>query len=373
MTSHYDDDAFELTFENAVSEAHTRAERGNEPSGKTWGTIRRELSANQMRAETADPRALGPDLAVEHSTTERTHSMDAAYAPQFLPGSSANRQRFGWMALMAAGLVGLMIITNLWINGGSPGDDRNDLAWAPGMGTPESSDSTTPIASPPVYIYGPEFACNVEPLTEQQVFDIVMNPEREYLRRSGDQRTKSSDRLDEGQTLWFKSYEQGPMNRDQYVYPDDDKKYAEIENAANTFWNCMMTGSALQMWSLMDPYVVQREILIQYPVLRDEATIRKHIQEWGPRRYSAQLFVSFEDLGNQDPLTAQRFVTDSADAIMITSDRESKEVTSAIVVMQPHPDSRLDRRFDVEMYMRPTPDGGWWVVSLNYPYAFGMG
>lgn len=375
MTSNHDQDAFEFRFEGAVNAAHLRRERGDAPSPRAWKTIHAGLPESMTRAETADPRAIGPDLEVDHATTERKRRMDATLAP--LSGGYARQQprRIGWMALLAAGLVGIMIITSVWLNGGGvPPDTGSNLAWAPGTGTPDSSlELASPAASPPVYTYGPEYACDVEPLTADQVFDIVMNPAREFERRRGEDHSPTTERLEEGNGTWFRHYEQGALSREQYVPLEENALHAEIEDAANTFWNCMMTGTTFQMWSLMTPYAVQHEILLQYPVLRDEETLRQHIEEWGPRRYSANLYVAFLDLGNVDPILATRIVADGWDSIMVTTDRQTDEVTSAIVVMWPHPDSGLDGLDSVEIFMMPTPDGQWWVGSINFPFHTGRG
>lgn len=284
----------------------------------------------------------------------------------------ANRGLFAWVAFA---LVGILVASSLlWYGQTPPDNDRNELAWAPGMGTPESSiGRESPAASPQAYEYGPEYACEVEPLTADQVFDIVMNPGREFERRRGDQRSASTERREEGRIHQFKHYDQGRLNREQYITAEGHDTYGEIEDAANTFWNCMMTGTTFQMWALMNPYIVQHEILFQYPVIREEATLRSHIEQWGPRRYSANLYVAFEDFGNIDPIIATRTVSDEWDSIMITTDRQTGEATSAIVVMQPSPDSGLDGLASVEVSLMPTFDGGWWVASINYPHHVGRG
>lgn len=374
MTSQHTQDAFEIRFESAVTDMHQRTPRGNQPPASVWEAI--HAGVRETRADAADPRAPGPDPAPVSRKTRRMRkesSMDMTLNPGMAaPQPQAGRGLFTWAAVA---LVGMLVISSLlWYGQIPPGNDGNELAWAPTTGTPESFIGVaSPAASPQVYEYGPEYACNVAPLTSEQVFDIVMNPVREYERRMGEDRSDTGERLEEARINQFTHYEQGRMNREQYIPAEGNDSYAEIEQAANTFWNCLMTGTAFQMWSLMNPYAVQLEILMQYPVLRDEETLRTHIEEWGPRRYSANLYHAFPDLGNVDPLLATRMVTDSWDSIMITTDRQTGQVTSAIVVMQPHPDSGQNRLEDVEISLIPTPDGQWWVGSLNYPHLIGRG
>src|SRR5699024_10166049 len=105
---------------------------------------------------------------------------------------------------------------------------------------------------------------------EDQVFEIVMNPTRERIRRGSDVNDPRIDKYHEDSSWLFNQFLDRQSNT-TYVPVEDQGMRQSLIEASNQFWNCMMTGTSFQMWALMDPANVQREILMLYPVIRDEA------------------------------------------------------------------------------------------------------
>ena len=274
--------------------------------------------------------------------------MDAAYAPQFLPGSSANCRRFGWIALMAAGLVGLMIITSLWINGGSPRDDRNDLAWAPGMGTPESSPVSTG-------------ACTVEPLTVDEVMETVMNPNNGYI-RLGMPRVPASESMWEPEDDYL--LEQMPADRiakdgtneSMFELAEGDTA-SDLMETGNDIWTCMTEGSAFQVWGLMDPILVQQVILDKFPVIRTEVGLRAYIEETGPKLFretSAKRFSALSRFTSAQTAEAQEIRTS-----------EMLVANASITYVRVDLADESDNGFVFRLYLREVAPGVWTIYDLT--------
>lgn len=351
MSSQHDNDAFEMRFEDAIRKMHTRTAGGEEPNPGLWTSIRSQMGET-ARAETADSRAIGPDRSVASATTERNNTMDATLAP--LSGGFARQQPRGisWMVLLAAGLVGIMIVSSVWLNGGStPPNGRDDLAWAPGMGTPESS----PVA---------EYGCDVDPLTEEEAVQIILNPFNEVLRLQGDvdQVTNTPKYMEWGEpdlSIWTSG--QIP------VASDDDARDEAVE-AANEFWECLATGTTLQVWALMAPQTVQYEVLLKFPVIRSERDIRGYVAEFGNTqyRYSEGQF-GFGPAGWEDPNDGMRIAASEPKAIRVTKQDQFAAGRFATVPMFPVEGNMLAPEVSTNLYLQQYPAGEWRVVSSRPP------
>lgn len=369
MTSDYEHDAFEIQFEEAVQKAHKHTDRGDVPSGRTWTSIRSQLG-NPSQAETADPRAFGRDREVVHSTVERNNNMDATFMPRTFDGLQKPSRRFGWMSVLAAGLVGLMIVTSLWMSGGMPPQDNGiDLAWAPGMGTAlPSIGLASPVTSPQAITYGPGYACTVEPLTTNEVLDTVLNPERGYVRLGGEGIFPDDDYQESRGT-------NGVITLDvrNHFQPAGDADAAlEASEAADQFWNCLMTGTAYQVWALSSPELVQSEVLLNLPVVRTEEDIIHFIEEWGPRRYSAGLGLIWPDLGGLDPIQiTMRANMNPSEVKMASTSINGAENDLALVPLFPLPESNSSQLNYAELTMRKHPNGQWIITGYGFPNAGG--
>lgn len=364
MSSPHADDAFTIKFDDAVGSMHQRSYRGNKPSGGLWNDIRSQMQPNGVGPtpiSTATPPRQRGVAPVAGTSTPRHGSRLKTNLRVPMRGSST------WVAL---GLVVLLVVSGLYLNQLPKTDTReNQVAWAPGTTVPNPADeivTASPWASPTAIGYGPEFACNVEPLTAGIIFDMVVNPERESIRRGGDRAIRDLEKPAEsgGNSLYWRPLFE---NKEQFYGTDDPSIRQPIVDTANLFWNCLMTGTAYQVWTLMDPSSVQDEILAQYPVFLDDVTLRAHIEKWGPMRYSASRHHVFPDLGGLDPIQVSRHADDSFGSVTISVPPGEDTPQSAIVIMIPHSDSGKSILGYQKLLLSRAPDGTWWVVAIYFP------
>lgn len=369
MSSPHTDDAFAFQFDDAVDAMHHHTQRGSRPSAGLWGDIR-----SQMHTNTSEP-IIAPNARDEWRSSHRTHAQAINPQPRrgpAWPRSTSLAQRRRVTTWITIGLVVGLIVSGLYLNLYLPTENNNQqLAWAPGTVTTNPADEiaiASPFASPSAIEYGPEYACNVEPLTADIVLDMVINPDRELVRRgltttdSYLSKPHESVREAGGWNYVFTA-------RDLFGTPQDAELTKIINNAANQFWNCLMTGTSYQVWATMDPSTVQYEILGYFPVFRDEAGLRAYIEKWGPEPYNARGPLAFPDLGNVDPIGASMYADESFGATTVSHVVGSSpdNTMSAIVIMMPHPDSGRSPLNYRELLLSRAPDGTWWVVAINFP------
>lgn len=357
MTHRSDDHTIEDAIDSAIQDMHQQMPRGNRPGARAWNQVAEAAGIPQGDADVVSTSA------THHDFTQAEERMRGSYGAM-----SESSGHLGWTTWVAAALIVAMIGASFWYLQPESGDDPYDsIALAPG--TPDSSTleplalaspSASPRADEYIPVYGPEFACNVEPLTEEEVYQIVLNPRNAWVAKGAESYAWDSG-MSEGTDRWYSTV----LARDasySYVASNEVLVTGPITEAANTFWNCLMTGSAFQVWSLMEPSAVQHEILKLYPVMRDEATLRMHIMEWGPRRYSAALYVTFQDFGNTPPFDASMHVGEEYGSVRIGYNQG--EPWRAVVTMVNHPESEWARQYD--LFLEIAPDGTWWVSMIFY-------
>lgn len=364
MNSNHDQDAFEFRFEGAVNEIHARTDRANNPSSRAWATIRAGLPKNVQRAETADPRAMAADPAPVSCKTQRMRKesdMDTALNPGMAaPPLRANRRLFAWVAIA---LVGVMIASTFFLNGQTPpGGDGNDLAWAPGLGTPEGPvDLASPAASPQAYEYGSEYACEVEPLSADQVMEIVLNPLHAYEERGHEYNFDPPlPEHREEQPADRNTWTTVPMSAVVGTDLSD-----ELEEFGNTFWSCLLTGTTYQVWGMMDPTHLQWSILRNFPVLRTEDDLRQFVEEWGPQKYGSSGLETLPILTGLPPEQAERVASAEHGSIRVSKPRgqEGQETRIGVITMVPATGDN-DMNY-LELYVSEHPDGTWSVNGVG--------
>lgn len=370
MTHHSDDRSFEHTLDSAVQDMHENTPRGNRPPRRVW---------NRIAAEAGIPQQESADSSTEPSIHSDKQTQDAS--PRTRPTSTPQPvTHLGWTSWLAAALVLVLVgaSVNFLLPEDNGGDTTSDDSIALAPGTPDLSileplNLASPPASPELFIpdYGPEYACHAEPLTEDQVFDIVMNPHREYERLGSSNSIAETENPEEVRTdfSYWQPFFQNPVD---FSITTDPEETTPIIETGNKFWNCLMTGTAFQVWGMMHPYTVQHEILMQYPVLRDEDTLRNHIATWGPQRYSASIYHAFPDLGNTEPTTASRVVDETQGNIIVRYNVaegmpvDVGEPFSAIVRVIPADPAASPSYY--ELLLQRAPDGKWWVTAIYYPF-----
>src|SRR5699024_3123303 len=104
-----------------------------------------------------------------------------------------------------------------------------------------------------------------------------------------------------------------------------------------------------------------------YPVIRDEATLRQHIVEWGPRPYTASLTPTFPISANMDPIQDAMYADESYESIIVhPSQLEGEEYTQARVRMLRHPDSSRPNDIAIQLEFTRAADGTWWARTVLY-------
>ncbi|MCO5225104.1 MAG: hypothetical protein M9953_07195 [Thermomicrobiales bacterium] len=338
MNSPYDDDAFAMQFDDAINDMHRRHPEAPE------NTIRQQIEARLSQANTADSRAHGPDLAAISS--ERMNGMDATLTSP-ARGRTLEPSR-GVSAWIAAAVVLMLIGSGFYLNTLRPGgSDEQRLAWAPT--TPES----TPVS---------DYACDVTPLTTDEVMAIIFNPGVGYEAR--------------GHTPINADYpylyiEEGPSDVNNWelvaMSPVLDLEVAaDMQEFGNTFWNCLITGTSFQIWAMMDPGMLQWSILKNFPVIRSEEELREFIEEIGPKLY----VESVNDIGaygiypyfiQQNPDDVARMADTAIPATRLAKARGEGDQATSIGVITMRPINSNDPYDYFELYVSNHPDGSWTI------------
>lgn len=122
-------------------------------------------------------------------------------------------------------------------------------------------------------------ACDVEPLTVDEVVAIVENP---YSVAPLDTWGTPSPSQEEGTSLAGEGHrEMGSMvgmPETLSVVPSEEE-FSDIQSVADHYLACIQNGTVGQRWALIHPETLQSEILSRFPVYRDQAEVRAVIEE----------------------------------------------------------------------------------------------
>lgn len=271
-----------------------------------------------------------------------------------LPVHSQSRSH--WWTLLMTGVSVLVVLATLrmMLPQSSPGNDRDNLAMAPSLATPAAN------------------ACTAEPLTADEVMDMVISPSLGY------------DRID---PLWGDKdmYVAGTsgvrgviMERSPYIGSlsdlssfiaadsSDELISKDAQAAAEQFWTCLLYGTSYQVWGLIAPEFVQAELLSFYPVFRTEADVMNTIMLMGPLPYSENGFRTFFA---EQSMTSEPFILDpSADdgGVWILETEGTLQNRIAIVELgSESPENSLNtgpRRILMQRY----GDQSWIVLGVDW-------
>lgn len=367
MSSPHADDVFTIRFDDAVESMHQHTYRGSKPTAGLWNDIR-----SQMHPENATMAA--PNPTPEHVAPRRRSAMINTQASVVRPGSGSRTPRRNASAWIALALVMMLVASGLYLNQALQRDTSDQqIAWAPGTTTSNPNDEimvASPPASPSAIEYGPEFACNVEPLTADEVFLTVLNPENGYERLGAN--TDTSRKYEESRGAWPQPLDQTRM---MMATRAEEMTVQGAVETAEVFWNCLLTGTAYQVWALTSPNYVQAEVLLNLPVVRSEQDIRAFIEKWGPNRYSVGPSPVWPRLSNQHPeVVGLKFEgsivpIDGYSGVLVgLSNSENREVQTALVILSNRDIS--DARY-VEISLRIWPTGEWTVEGYEVPGTMG--
>lgn len=371
MTRPYDHDTFDHEFDAAVHDMHARMPRGQRPSSRVWQQV-------QQQAGIPDSSANDRGAAGHATSRQQSRFAEIAHVSQGSRGTFAPKVFQNWTALLTAALVVILIGTsvNFLLPESNNGSDSSEHSIALAPGTPDMSVFTnpgvaTPSASPEAIAqtFGPEYACHAEPLTADQVFDIVMNPARERARRGSESQGAVTGLRED--YWWLTNQVHAQYNQEPFEPVDDPEQAQTLIDTSNQFWNCLMTGTAFQVWALTDPAAVQHEILAHYPVVRDEDILRQHIGLWGDLPYRSGLhttfsvFPTYQDQEHLDAVEVSMTADRSYGSVRILPvPYEGGEHSRARVLMTPHPEATRWANLRVQVEFTLAADGTWWARNI---------
>lgn len=239
------DESFD-DIQRLIDRAHRETSGSDDVPALVWSRVRAELETSGVEEKPA-------------------MSMNSALAtPVFArpqPESGAVRRFSGMVAMLA--IVGILAF------GG----------WFAAMNLPPASDgqrfammqaTSTATAT-----------CDVDSVTVDNVMAIVKNPYSAY----DESEITSSGQL----SLWkdkanvelleplFAGVDLQLMNN--FTYPAGQPGFDDAINRANVFLACAQTGTIGQVLNFMDPREIQRVVLSNHPVFRDEAAVRATVEE----------------------------------------------------------------------------------------------
>lgn len=334
MNSFDDTDAFAQWFDDATNKAHRQEYRSDRPSAKTWQDVDTRLSGFTRDQPDQDWR----------EASDRQEHREGNTAP------TRERTHRGIPAWTAAGLVILLVISGLYLNtiGGDDGGNQN-LAWAPAT-----------VASTPT-VTG-DYACNVQPLTTDETLATVKNPLRAYERFGDHYPNDDPNEMVEipvlGSSNWMPSSDLLPAN--------DPGIEGELSAFGEQFWGCIQSGTAAQVWAMMDPVTLQSMILTSFPVIRTEEMLRTYIDLWGPKTYIN--YRIGQDRGSVLPIIYPErtiAIPDSDDyPILVSAPNEAADMTSRYAIIPLVTTKEYDIVEYYDLCVTQQTDGRWTVVRM---------
>ncbi|MCA9832681.1 MAG: hypothetical protein KC435_01930 [Thermomicrobiales bacterium] len=355
--SHLDStESFIEMFGTAFDRAHRRTERADMPSERVKDRVMKDIAGMKMRSETADPSAFGPDLAsrLKSAANERSLTVDTTLGiPTRTPLAQASR----WWAVAVTGLAIALVIVSFRMTihpSGPLVKDDNNIAYAPLVSTPMA----TAIAN----------SCTAEPLTADEVMNMVKGPERGYARLSHEPDTGEPEATYSDEPWTFseqpRSSAISAIDLSMMVSATEtDTPISETKEAADQFWNCLLYGTSYQVWGLMAPELVQGELLAYYPVFRTEADVLKVITELGPQPYSKNRNASFttlEDVGSP-PVELRSLSGDSG--VWVFPEFEGQLAVVEMNTVDQGGASNIKPRY---LLIQKFPNGQWIVIGVDW-------
>lgn len=135
------------------------------------------------------------------------------------------------------------------------GNDFGDLRYAAQPVSPEASPITA-------------IACDVEPMTVDEVMAVVENP---YV-------NMDQQRLNIAGFPSFLTDEGGLLLLDDFGKPMDPGEEADARDATAVYLTCRQNGSLGQVFALMSPDKIQQTVFWQFPAFRAEEDVRAFLE-----------------------------------------------------------------------------------------------
>lgn len=296
MTEH---DPFLQELQQRADRAHTSADRADDAPPDLWQRVTAQVKSN----------------AKEHTTMNATIlTAEASRGPgvyrRVPPANSANHRGFSHYANLAVTIAMVVAVAvagwfaTMQLN--QPGGSNDQFAFAPG--TPEVASAT----------------CDVDPVTVDEVMEIVRNPYRYmYDRADSESDALVSYEYMARQELAVGFYfptaaEYQSVNRTN----PSQSEFEEASEAVNSYIVCMRDATNGQYWALSHPIWVQEQVLSQFPVFADEESVRAYVEEVIDQPVEAMFnrlngfynaYGDAEIVANPDPELADLILYSSAD------------------------------------------------------------
>jgi|GEM_PF-6032216 len=245
-------------FHRRMEAAQDRNLQASQPAPNLWERILDKREIDERETEMSSPH-----LALDNRPIDTFP----------VPGSQArlNRSRGDisrWTNMVIAVVLIVAIGVGYWFSGFGPGGGRGDDSQQYAV------LGLTPGVSPDMSATG----CNIDPLTTDQVMEIVRNP-LIPLNEMGAVIAASPAPLLEADDPGLGGLPESELE----TSTPTEEEFAGINAAASAYYNCLSFGTNFQLWAIVAPNVVQTWILGNFPVFRDEATIRAWVEEVGPQ------------------------------------------------------------------------------------------
>lgn len=255
-------------FHGWADDVQQRDSAAKGPADDLWNRVLHEQrrGAPARRSEDMDSVIGKPIGAYAPPRSNRTRRAEAR------PSSRSGT----WFNAIAAALLivtlggGAYISSNGGFGFGGGGDEGG--RYAAQVVSPEAS----PASGNPM--------CNVEPLTTEEIVNIVENP-NSYIPYGhfgtpppGEEESGAQD-ISEGLMEIPTDILPRPNASDLRVPTEDE--FETAQEIADHYYACMVHGTHAQLWALLNPHEVQRRILSQFPVYRDSESIREYVASIG--------------------------------------------------------------------------------------------
>lgn len=247
-----EDQTWPNELKGQVDDAHLTTDRANTPPPGLWNQIRAQIQPQPI-ADTKERQPMMNATTLPHSITTPSRSVS-----EKAPGGLRHYTSLAaTIALVLAVAVGGWLAMSQMPGGGSDG------RFAAIQGTPEVAQSQT---------------CDVEPMTVDEVMEIVKNPYSVMgiepweivVGIPGGASSELAEPMDNKIDLRMLG-EEAPA--------PDQSSFSAASTVMNEFLACTQQGTISQIFRLMVPAEVQRIILSNYPVFRDESTVRAGVEE----------------------------------------------------------------------------------------------
>lgn len=226
------DDLFLDRLRDRFDDAHASTPGAGSPPPDLWTRVLSDHTTGRSRTVNA---TMSPEIAEIRPAPRSRRTIRQEGRSRRFPG-------FGYSAaaiLLVLALFGGMFVANQR----GPDDRFGDLRYA---AQPVSPEATAKAAQ----------QCDVEPLSEDQVIEMVQDPESWVRNESNGEVSKSPWPVDVNGTVGTMIFAQPGIGR-----APNDQELQEMQEVVDTYLACWSSGSMPQIWALMDPHRIRDQVV----------------------------------------------------------------------------------------------------------------